>query len=66
MGTHLPDQPPGYYHEYLVESPDSSNSGMERIVLGENGEVYFTEDCGNSFVEILLADVSPDDDVSAD
>lgn len=65
-GMHLPDRPPGYYREYVVESPGSQNSGMQRIVLGANGEVYFTEDCGNSFVEISLADVSPDEDVSPD
>jgi ribonuclease T1 len=57
VGTHLPDQPPGYYREYVVESPGSPNSGMQSIVLGANGEVYFTEDCGNSFAEINLADV---------
>jgi hypothetical protein len=65
VGSHLPDRPPDYYREYLVESPDSLNSGMQRIVLGANGEVYFTEDCGNSFMEISLAAVSPDDDVSS-
>jgi ribonuclease T1 len=59
--TRLPDQPPGYYREYLVESPGSPNSGMQRIVLGANGEVYFTEDCGNSFMEIYLAEDGPDD-----
>jgi ribonuclease T1 len=57
VGTHLPDQSPGYYREYVVESPGSPNSGMQRIVVGENGELYFTEDCGDSFVEITLADV---------
>jgi ribonuclease T1 len=57
VGTHLPTQPPGYYREYLVESTGSPNSGMERIILGDNGEVYFTEDCGNSFAEISLTDV---------
>jgi ribonuclease T1 len=52
VGTHLPAQPPGYYREFVVESASSPNSGMQSIVLGENGELYFTEDCGNSFVEI--------------
>ncbi len=66
VGTRLPVRPHGYYCEYLVESSGSPNSGNQRIVLGENGELYYTEDGGDSLVEISLADDSPDEDVSSD
>jgi ribonuclease T1 len=43
----LPDQPTGYYHEYTVNTPGSSNRGARRIVTGEAGQedyYYYTDD----------------------
>jgi ribonuclease T1 len=48
----LPDQPLGYYREYTVETPGSPDRGASRLVIGEGGEVYYTDDHYASFREI--------------
>ena len=48
----LPDHPSGYYHEYTVVTPGSQNRGARRIVTGDAGEFYWTEDHYNSFERI--------------
>jgi ribonuclease T1 len=48
----LPDQPLGYYREYTVETPGSPDRGARRLVIGEGGEVYYTDDHYASFREI--------------
>ena len=45
----LPPQPQGYYSEYTVETPGSSDRGARRIVGGEEGELYYTDDHYSSF-----------------
>lgn len=45
----LPEKPSGYYHEYTVITPGSSDRGARRIVAGENGEYYYTSDHYRSF-----------------
>ncbi|WP_116997261.1 ribonuclease domain-containing protein [Desertimonas flava] len=45
----LPDEPDGYYHEYTVETPGSDDRGARRIVTGEGGEVFYTDDHYDSF-----------------
>ncbi|MBN1152534.1 MAG: ribonuclease N [Dehalococcoidia bacterium] len=45
----LPEQPDGYYREYTVVTPGSSDRGARRIVTGENGERYYTDDHYASF-----------------
>ncbi|WP_369274279.1 ribonuclease domain-containing protein [Streptomyces sp. R11] len=46
----LPSQSTGYYHEYTVITPGSSNRGARRIVTGEeNREDYYTADHYESF-----------------
>lgn len=45
----LPDRPDGYYREYTVETPGSDDRGARRIVTGEEGEVYYTDDHYDSF-----------------
>jgi ribonuclease T1 len=45
----LPRQPDGYYHEYTVITPGSSDRGARRIVAGTTGEYYYTDDHYNSF-----------------
>jgi ribonuclease T1 len=52
----LPEQPQGYYHEYTVPTPGSPDRGTRRLVTGEGGEVYYTDDHYRSFTQI-----NPDD-----
>ena len=53
----LPFEREGYYREYTVETPGSPDRGARRIVTGDRGEVYYTEDHYASFVEVVDADV---------
>jgi ribonuclease T1 len=48
----LPDRERGYYREYTVETPGSSDRGARRIVTGDAGEYYWTEDHYQSFERI--------------
>ncbi|WP_069812458.1 ribonuclease [Streptomyces sp. TP-A0874] len=46
----LPSQSNGYYHEYTVETPGSSDRGARRIVTGQKSqEDYYTSDHYASF-----------------
>ena len=47
----LPDEPVGYYHEYTVPTPGSSDRGARRIITGGAGELYWTDDHYRSFEE---------------
>lgn len=50
----LPDCADGYYHEYTVETPGSPDRGARRIVTGDAGEHFYTEDHYESFVLVDL------------
>lgn len=52
----LPPQPLGYYREYTVETPGSPDRGARRLVIGDGGETYYTDDHYASFTRI-----DPDD-----
>jgi guanyl-specific ribonuclease Sa len=43
-GGLLPKEGPGYYSEYTVDYQAVSGRGAERLVVGANGEVYYTPD----------------------
>ncbi|GAB2742046.1 guanyl-specific ribonuclease [Sinomonas soli] len=45
----LPAKPSGYYHEYTVTTPGSSDRGARRIVAGQQGDSYYTDDHYASF-----------------
>ncbi|MFP5022273.1 guanyl-specific ribonuclease [Pseudonocardia phyllosphaerae] len=45
----LPKKPSGYYKEYTVKTPGSSDRGARRIVAGSGGEYYYTGDHYRSF-----------------
>ncbi|WP_414944989.1 ribonuclease domain-containing protein [Amycolatopsis sp. cmx-11-32] len=45
----LPKCASGYYHEYTVPTPGSSNRGTRRIVTGTGGEYFYTGDHYRSF-----------------
>jgi ribonuclease T1 len=48
----LPSEPAGYYHEYTVDDPGVAGRGVDRLVIGANGELYFTPNHYASFVRI--------------
>lgn len=48
----LPEHPRGYYREYTVETPGSDDRGARRIVTGDGGELYWTQDHYDSFERI--------------
>lgn len=40
----LPKKPTGYYHEFTVVTPGSTDRGARRIIAGAGGEYYYTQD----------------------
>ncbi|MBK1646628.1 ribonuclease [Thiocapsa imhoffii] len=48
----LPRQERGYYREYVVRTPGIDHAGPQRLVLGANGEVYYTADHYRRFTRI--------------
>jgi len=48
----LPSRPDGHYREYVVRTPGISHAGPQRLVLGADGEVYYTHDHYRSFRRI--------------
>ncbi|MEA2490668.1 MAG: ribonuclease, partial [Acidobacteriota bacterium] len=48
----LPSQPRGYYHEYTVPTPGASNRGARRVIRGNNGELYYTNDHYRTFIRL--------------
>ena len=45
----LPIRADGYYREYTVITPGSSDRGARRIIAGQGGELYYTDDHYESF-----------------
>ncbi|MEU2440857.1 ribonuclease domain-containing protein [Streptomyces rubradiris] len=50
---HLPKHRRGYYHEYTVKTPGSRDRGARRLVTGQGGEIYYTDDHYDSFRAVL-------------
>ncbi|GAB2985014.1 guanyl-specific ribonuclease [Nocardioides montaniterrae] len=48
----LPAHDDGYYREYTVITPGSSDRGARRIIKGEDGTLYWTADHYESFAVI--------------
>ncbi len=48
----LPVQPSGYYTEWVVPTPGVSGPGSQRIITGQNGEIWYTADHYNSFMPL--------------
>ncbi|MFJ9817043.1 ribonuclease domain-containing protein [Streptomyces sp. NPDC101151] len=49
----LPRHGRGYYHEFTVRTPGSRDRGARRIVTGQSGEIYYTDDHYKSFRAVL-------------
>jgi ribonuclease T1 len=49
----LPARSSGYYREYTVETPGSSDRGARRIIAGQQGELYYTADHYASFERVV-------------
>jgi ribonuclease T1 len=48
----LPRKGAGYYHEYTVQTPGSSDRGARRLVRGAQNELYYTDDHYGSFKRV--------------
>ncbi len=48
----LPKKSKGYYREYVVRTPGLKSVGPQRLILGENGETYYTSDHYESFTQV--------------
>lgn len=49
----LPLKPAGYYREYTVRTPGSTDRGARRIVAGAGAELYYTADHYASFMRVV-------------
>jgi ribonuclease T1 len=49
----LPERQQGYYREFTVVTPGSPDRGARRIVAGQGGELYYTDDHYDSFKRIV-------------
>lgn len=49
----LPDRERGHYREYTVITPGLDHRGARRVVAGDDGERYYTQDHYESFLEIV-------------
>jgi ribonuclease T1 len=49
----LPKRNRGYYREYTVKTPGARDRGARRIVVGRDGEYYYTDDHYRSFRRII-------------
>jgi ribonuclease T1 len=49
----LPKRSRGYYREYTVNTPGAKDRGARRIVAGQGGEFYYTEDHYRSLRRII-------------
>jgi filamentous hemagglutinin len=48
----LPEQPVGYYREYVHPTAGIDGPGRQRLVIGGGGETYYTPDHYKSFIRI--------------
>ena len=48
----LPRKPRGYYREFTVRTPGQENRGARRIISGDGGELFYTDDHYRTFREI--------------
>jgi filamentous hemagglutinin len=51
----LPSRPRGYYREYVVRTPGLRSVGPQRLVVGRDGEVFYTSDHYATFKQVRAA-----------
>ena len=49
----LPERSPNYYREYTVPTPEMATRGSRRLVIGNEGEIYYTDDHYLTFQKII-------------
>lgn len=49
----LPAEPRGYYREYTVTTPGAADRGPRRLILGRQGELYYTPDHYGTFLWVV-------------
>ena len=48
----LPVRSPNYYHEFVLPTPAIQGVGPQRIIQGNNGELYYTPDHYKTFIPL--------------
>ena len=48
----LPAQPDGYYTQYVNPTAQLAGPGPQRVVLGRDGEIYYSPDHGRTFMRL--------------
>jgi len=48
----LPRKPRGYYREYVLRTPGINGVGPQRVILGEDYEIYYTPDHYETFIRV--------------
>ncbi|HEX3790920.1 MAG TPA: ribonuclease domain-containing protein, partial [Pseudonocardiaceae bacterium] len=48
----LPAEPSGYYHEYTVPTPGSTDRGARRLITGAAHQLYYTGNHYSTFVVV--------------
>ena len=61
----LPLHPVGFWHEYTVPTPGSSDRGARRLIAGDDDSLFYTRNHYGSFVQIRFADEVADAGVDA-
>ncbi|MDR2890722.1 MAG: hypothetical protein LBV18_03850 [Alistipes sp.] len=46
----LPEQPNGYYREYVHPTPGVSGPGAHRVIMGVGGDNYYSPDHYKTFI----------------
>lgn len=53
-GSRLPDHPRGFWRAFTVITPSERDRGPRRLVVGRDGQVWFTRDHYKTFVRLQL------------
>ena len=48
----LPQKPLGYYTEYVIETPGIEGVGPQRLVIGAEGDIWYTPDHYKTFIPV--------------
>ena len=57
----LPRKPGGYYKEYVHLTPDEKGPGPQRVILGRDGDIWYTPDHYKTFKQIKSAPRAADE-----